>query len=55
MSVETWKSTCQRSDRGPLHWAADKPVSAVCHGPTVFLEVMDTKTGEPLVKGKKNF
>lgn len=34
-------------------WAADKPVSAVCHGPTVFLEVMDTKTGEPLVKGKK--
>ncbi|BGP52475.1 hypothetical protein JCM8202_000121 [Rhodotorula sphaerocarpa] len=34
-------------------WSADKPVSAVCHGPTVFLEVMDTKTGEPFLKGKK--
>ncbi|GAA6020193.1 hypothetical protein JCM10207_004363 [Rhodosporidiobolus poonsookiae] len=34
-------------------WAAGKPVSAVCHGPTVFLNAYDTKTGEKLVKGKK--
>lgn len=34
-------------------WAAGKPVAAVCHGPTVFLNVMDTKTGEAFVKGKK--
>ncbi|GAA5997311.1 type 1 glutamine amidotransferase domain-containing protein [Rhodotorula paludigena] len=34
-------------------WAAGKPVASVCHGPTVFLNVMDTKTGEAFVKGKK--
>ena len=31
---------------------ADKPVAAVCHGPAVFVGVMD-ENGEPLVKGRK--
>ncbi|BGP36449.1 hypothetical protein JCM10450v2_000349 [Rhodotorula kratochvilovae] len=34
-------------------WAAGKPVASVCHGPTIFLNVFDTKTGEAFVKGKK--
>ncbi|GAA5856243.1 hypothetical protein JCM8547_000836 [Rhodosporidiobolus lusitaniae] len=34
-------------------WAARKPVSAVCHGPTVLLRVFDTRNGEAFVKGKK--
>lgn len=33
-------------------WAAKKPVAAVCHAPSVLLNVKDEK-GEPLVKGKK--
>ncbi|GAA5941314.1 hypothetical protein JCM3775_001539 [Rhodotorula graminis] len=32
---------------------AGKPVASVCHGPTVFLNVTDPKSGEPFVKGKK--
>ncbi|GAA5980806.1 hypothetical protein JCM10908_003874 [Rhodotorula pacifica] len=34
-------------------WTADKPVSAVCHAPTAFLNVYDMKNGEFFVKGKK--
>ncbi len=33
-------------------WAAKKPVAAVCHAPSVLLNVKD-ENGEPLVKGKK--
>ncbi len=33
-------------------WASKKPVAAVCHAPSVLLNVKDEK-GEPLVKGKK--
>ncbi|MGZ3840154.1 MAG: type 1 glutamine amidotransferase domain-containing protein [Flavisolibacter sp.] len=33
-------------------WKAKKPVAAVCHAPSVLLQVKDEK-GEPLVKGKK--
>ena len=33
-------------------WAANKPVAAVCHAPSVLLNVKD-ENGEPLVKGKK--
>ncbi|SHF99420.1 type 1 glutamine amidotransferase domain-containing protein [Flavisolibacter ginsengisoli] len=33
-------------------WSAKKPVAAVCHAPSVLLNVKDEK-GEPLVKGKK--
>lgn len=33
-------------------WFAKKPVAAVCHAPSVLLNVKDEK-GEPLVKGKK--
>jgi putative intracellular protease/amidase len=32
-------------------WSAKKPVAAVCHAPSVLLNVKDEK-GEPLVKGK---
>lgn len=32
-------------------WANKKPVAAVCHAPSVLLNVRDT-SGEPLVKGK---
>jgi putative intracellular protease/amidase len=33
-------------------WSAKKPVAAVCHAPSVLLNVKD-ENGEPLVKGKK--
>ena len=33
-------------------WTADKPVGAVCHAPTVLLNVKD-EHGNPLVKGRK--
>jgi putative intracellular protease/amidase len=33
-------------------WRAKKPVAAVCHAPSVLLNVKD-ENGEPLVKGKK--
>lgn len=33
-------------------WSAGKPVSAVCHGPTVLLHPKDAG-GEPIVKGRK--
>lgn len=33
-------------------WKSKKPVAAVCHAPSVLLNVLDDK-GEPLVKGKK--
>ena len=33
-------------------WKANKPVAAVCHAPSVLLNVKDAN-GEPLVKGKK--
>lgn len=33
-------------------WKANKPVAAVCHAPSVLLNVKDS-SGEPLVKGKK--
>jgi putative intracellular protease/amidase len=33
-------------------WFAKKPVAAVCHAPSVLLNVKD-ENGEPLVKGKK--
>ena len=33
-------------------WKADKPVGAVCHAPTVLLNVKD-EHGNPLVKGRK--
>lgn len=33
-------------------WKANKPVAAVCHAPSVLLNVKDSN-GEPLVKGKK--
>ena len=33
-------------------WAAKKPVAAVCHAPSVLLNVKDA-AGEPLIKGKK--
>lgn len=33
-------------------WKADKPVAAVCHAPSVLLNVKD-EHGEPLVKGRK--
>jgi putative intracellular protease/amidase len=33
-------------------WSAKKPVAAVCHAPSVLLNVKD-EYGEPLVKGKK--
>ena len=33
-------------------WKSKKPVAAVCHAPSVLLNVLDEK-GEPLVKGKK--
>jgi len=33
-------------------WAAKKPVAAVCHAPSVLLNVKD-ENGNPLVKGKK--
>jgi putative intracellular protease/amidase len=32
-------------------WKTNKPVTAVCHAPSVLLNVKDSK-GEPLVKGK---
>ncbi|GAA5951532.1 hypothetical protein JCM21900_001593 [Sporobolomyces salmonicolor] len=34
-------------------WRESKPVSAVCHGPVVFIKAIDTATGEPLLRGKK--
>jgi putative intracellular protease/amidase len=33
-------------------WSAKKPVAAVCHAPSVLLNIKD-ENGEPLVKGKK--
>jgi putative intracellular protease/amidase len=33
-------------------WSSKKPVVAVCHAPSVLLNVMD-ENGEPLVKGKQ--
>ncbi|KAI3405621.2 HSP31 [Candida oxycetoniae] len=34
-------------------WANGKVVSAICHGPAIFLNLIDPKTHEPLIKGKK--
>ncbi|KAI1113749.1 class I glutamine amidotransferase-like protein [Nemania sp. NC0429] len=33
-------------------WASGGIVSSVCHGPAIFANIVDTATGEPLIKGK---
>jgi putative intracellular protease/amidase len=33
-------------------WANGGVVSSVCHGPAIFANLLDTTTGEPLIKGK---
>ncbi|PNP37002.1 hypothetical protein TGAMA5MH_11100 [Trichoderma gamsii] len=34
-------------------WANGGVVSSVCHGPAIFTNLLDTATGQPLIKGKK--
>ncbi|RKK90308.1 hypothetical protein BFJ68_g16493 [Fusarium oxysporum] len=34
-------------------WASGGVVSSVCHGPAIFANLLDTITGEPLIKGKR--
>jgi putative intracellular protease/amidase len=34
-------------------WASGGVVSSVCHGPAIFANLLNTTTGEPLIKGKK--
>lgn len=34
-------------------WSSGGIVSSVCHGPAIFAHVVDRKTGEPLIKGKR--
>ena len=34
-------------------WSNGGIVSSVCHGPAIFANVIDRKTGEPLIKGKR--
>lgn len=34
-------------------WANGGIVASVCHGPAIFANLLDTATGEPLIKGKK--
>jgi putative intracellular protease/amidase len=33
-------------------WANGGIVASVCHGPAIFTNLLDTATGEPLIKGK---
>jgi len=33
-------------------WANGGVVASVCHGPAIFTNLLDTATGEPLIKGK---
>lgn len=33
-------------------WANGGIVSSVCHGPGIFANLLDTETGEPLIRGK---
>ncbi|KAJ5613008.1 ThiJ/PfpI [Penicillium lagena] len=34
-------------------WANGGVVASVCHGPAIFANLLDTATGEPLIKGKR--
>ncbi len=34
-------------------YATGKPLAAVCHGPVVFVNMKDRKTGKPIVEGKE--
>ncbi|KAL3458436.1 class I glutamine amidotransferase-like protein, partial [Aspergillus heterothallicus] len=34
-------------------WARGGVVASVCHGPAIFADLRDTKTGEPVIRGKR--
>ncbi len=34
-------------------FAADKPVSAICHGPVVLARTVDPRTGQPVLRGRR--
>ncbi|PYH91861.1 class I glutamine amidotransferase-like protein [Aspergillus ellipticus CBS 707.79] len=38
---------------GEQVWANGGVVASVCHGPAIFTNMLDKKTGEPIVKGRK--
>ncbi|KAF2734467.1 class I glutamine amidotransferase-like protein [Polyplosphaeria fusca] len=38
---------------GMTVWDNGGIVSSVCHGPAIFPDMLDGKTGEPIIKGKK--
>lgn len=45
-------ATAQQKIAGQI-WANGGVVASVCHGPAIFANLLDTATGQPLIKGKK--